>query len=659
MTTSTSLAVILAKTGLTDEQLRRAGVSVIGGDPPVSDSPQLLRAALDYAKRGWLVIPLHTPTAQGCSCGRVDCASPAKHPRTRNGSKDGSRDPDTIREWWRRWPDANVGIATGPEGGILVLDVDGAQGEQSLVDLAQRGHILPDTYAVRTGRGGQHLYFAWPEGVDVRNSARKIAPGLDIRGVGGLVAAPPSLHKSGRRYEVSESATDPAPCPEWLLSLIREANGTQVQQSAPAACAVEGERIPRGKGDPAKLKLAGSMFRSHQPFDVILAAIIALDRKCEHQRGEAECKRKVDEWAKRYTRGEYLTEAHELPERKPVIVRLSDVAAKSVSYLWEPFIAFAMLTLLSGDPGVGKSFVSLAIAAALTLGRLLDGRIVEPTNVLYFASAENSLSYSIRGRFDALGGDAARFFVLDGTVTSEGGEEIRGVITLADVPTIEKALIETKAKLVIIDPIQSFLGAETDMHRANEVRPLLDTLARLAEQYGCAVLMLRHLSKGVGGKGIYRGLGSIDFTAAARSELLAGQLPDDPEVRALCHQKNSVGRQGRSVGYAIDSQGKFSWTGESQVMAYDLLAAPEGPERSKRERAQEWLSALLKSGSREEQEIRSLAESEGFSYSTLRRAKDALRVKSHKGAFGGSWIWSQPEASPKDAPDPDEGRLTV
>jgi putative DNA primase/helicase len=141
--------------------------------------------------------------------------------------------------------------------------------------------------------------------------------------------------------------------------------------------------------------------------------------------------------------------------------------------------------------------------------------------------------------------------------------------------------------------------------------------------------------------------------------MLAGSLPDDPEARALVHIKSNVGRMGRTLGYSIDGEGRFSWTGESQITASDLLAAPEGPERSKRERAQEWLSALLKSGSREEQEIRSLAESEGFSYATLRRAKNALRVKSRKGTFGGSWIWSLPEDGPKDASDPDEGSLTV
>ena len=89
-------------------------------------------AALDYATRGWRVIPLHSPTAGGCSCGKTGCEHAGKHPRTKNGSKDGSSDPKTTREWWKLWPDANVGIVTGPESGFFVLDVDGEQGERSL-----------------------------------------------------------------------------------------------------------------------------------------------------------------------------------------------------------------------------------------------------------------------------------------------------------------------------------------------------------------------------------------------------------------------------------------------------------------------------------------------------------------------------------------------
>ena len=648
MTASSALNAILGKTGLTDEQLRRAGVSVLGDQPPrpsgpVSNSPQLLSAALDYSARGWLVIPLHTPYGSGCSCGRADCTSVGKHPRVRNGSKDASRDPTVIREWWRRWPDANVGIATGPGSGLLVLDVDGKQGEQSLIDLAQHGNVLPDTYTVRTGSGGQHLCFLWPEGADVRNSARKIAPGLDIRGLGGLVAAPPSQHKSGRRYEVNESATDPAPCPEWLLSLIREPKAAQTTQSAPAAGAVEGERlISKGEGDPAKLSLAGSMLRTHQPLDVILAAVIALDRKCEHQRGEVECRRKVEEWAKRYERGESLADKESAIIR-PDLVRLSTVEARDVDWLWNPFLPLGMLSMISGDPGSGKSYIAQNIAAEGSRGRLRDGRIVAPFSTLYL-TVENPEHEVMRPRFDLLGGDPSKFYLLKGTSLMVDEEQTKGSVTLADVHILGMAIRETGARLVVIDPLQSFLGSGIDLHRSNETRPVLDGLGKLAEEHGCSILILRHLAKTGGGKAIHRGLGSIDLTGAVRSEMLAGGLPDDPESRALCHIKSNVGALGRALGYAIDGEGRFSWTGESTITAFDLLASPEGPDRKLTE-ATQWLNEKLKDGSVEQREIREQAEAAGISYRTLQRAKIALKICSRKATFGGGWLWWLPTSA--------------
>lgn len=214
--------------------------------------------------------PLHSPTAHGCSCGRAECESPGKHPRTAHGLKDASRDPATICAWWRRWPDANIGILTGSESGILVLDVDGKQGEESLIELARHGCPLPDTLTVRTG-GGQHLCFLWPEGADVRNSQSKIAPGLDIRGQGGYVVAPPSLHACGRQYEVSESAIPSAPCPECLLSLIRCPASTQAQQSAPATGGV----IEHPNRTPHLVSLAGTMNKKGMAPAAIEAALLA------------------------------------------------------------------------------------------------------------------------------------------------------------------------------------------------------------------------------------------------------------------------------------------------------------------------------------------------------------------------------------------------
>ena len=318
----------------------------------------------------------------------------------------------------------------------------------------------------------------------------------------------------------------------------------------------------------------------------------------------------------------------------PNRICLADVEARPVNWLWEPFIPLGMLSMLSGDPGAGKSYIAQAMAAKLSRGQLCDGRIVEPASTLYL-SVENPIAESVRPRFDALGGDAAFFHVFDGPVT------------LADIGALESAISQIGARLVIVDPVQSYLGASVDLHRSNETRPIMDGLAKLAEAHGCAILLLRHLSKMSGGKAIHRGLGSIDLTGAVRSELLAGSLPDDPEARALVHIKSNVGRIGRALGYAIDSQGRFTWTGESGITAADLLAAPAGPGDHKLAEASQWLTELLSAGEREQKEVRELAEGAGITCATLRRAKNALRVRSSKpkGAMRGLWMWSLPEGA--------------
>jgi hypothetical protein len=603
----------------------------------MSDSPQLLRAALEYAEQGYQVIPLHTPTGESCSCRKPDCESVGKHPRTAHGLKDASSDPAKIRQWWERWPDANVGIATGPESGIFILDVDGAQGEASLSDLAKRGFILPDTYSVKTGRGS-HLYFLWEEDADIRNSQSKLAPGLDIRGAGGYVAAPPSMHKSGRHYEVNESSTNPAPCPEWLL-VIRHGQIAQAPQSGPALGSVE-RLIPKGKGErtPRMVSLAGTMNKRGMSIEAIETALLAENAAtCNPPLLEEKVRAIARDIVRRYP---VDTPTDKEVIRKPELIRLSEIPTMPVDWLWEPFIPFGMLSMISGDPGAGKSFCALALCADLSRGKLRDGRIVEPATSLYL-SVENPLAQTVRPRFDSLGGDASRFFSLKGTLFTEDGEERRGSVTLADISILDSAIVETGARLIVVDPIQSYFGQNVDLHRSNETRPILDDLSKLAEKHGCAVLLLRHLSKQSGGKAITRGLGSIDLSGAVRCEMLAGSLPDDEDVRALCHIKSNIGRLARSIGYEISDQGEFSWTGESPITALELLASPEGPD-SKLDEVMEWLSTKLKAGAVEVKDIQRAAKEAGFLPRTLKRAKVALRVCSRKANFGGGWLWSLP-----------------
>ena len=180
-------------------------------------------AAIVYARRGWPVFPCHSPmaTAGGCSCGRVDCASPAKHPRIAGGLNSATTEDAQLRRWWARWPHANVGVRTGAASGVVVIDIDPDHGgERALgILLAEHGN-LPDGRVVRTGSGGRHLWFRHPGGVVRNDAGRRLGPGLDIRGDGGYVIAPPSRHRSGGLYSVESQPTGLPDMPDWLRDLV-------------------------------------------------------------------------------------------------------------------------------------------------------------------------------------------------------------------------------------------------------------------------------------------------------------------------------------------------------------------------------------------------------------------------------------------------------
>lgn len=197
---------------------------------------RLLTAALTYAARGWAVVPLHTPGAEGCSCSQGGCTSAGKHPRTPHGLHDASRQPDQLWRWWHRWPDANLGIRTGRESGLIVLDVDPRHGgEDSLAILEATYSPLPETLTAHSGGGGQHRYFRHP-GPRLPNSTQAGGyAGLDVRADGGYIVAPPSLHQSGQPYRWQEAASPLAVLPNWL-SVLLAPQPTPVRPVPPLPC---------------------------------------------------------------------------------------------------------------------------------------------------------------------------------------------------------------------------------------------------------------------------------------------------------------------------------------------------------------------------------------------------------------------------------------
>lgn len=188
----------------------------------VGKAGTLLDAALGYVRHGWKVIPLHTPDKRViCSCAKGEkCTSAGKHPRTAQGVKDATLDEAVIKNWWKRFPNANIGVACGFESDIICLDVDPRNGgDDSLKRLIEQHGELPSTFEVETGSGGKHFIFEYPQGLSFKNSSGKLGAGLDIKSDNGFIVAAPSRHKSGKLYRVLNDS-EPAALPDWLLQLI-------------------------------------------------------------------------------------------------------------------------------------------------------------------------------------------------------------------------------------------------------------------------------------------------------------------------------------------------------------------------------------------------------------------------------------------------------
>lgn len=322
------------------------------------------------------------------------------------------------------------------------------------------------------------------------------------------------------------------------------------------------------------------------------------------------------------------------------LINMEQVEVEKIDWLLYPFIPFGKVTIVQGDPGEGKTTMVLQIIAKLTKGEAvlpsgsdepaLEAKTVdlEPVNIIY-QTAEDGLGDTINPRLLSAGADCSRVMVIDDNDQA---------LTMMDA-RLEEAIIKTKARLVVLDPIQGFLGAAVDMHRANEIRPLMKRVAVLAEKYHCAIILIGHMNKNSNGKSSYRGLGSIDFQAAARSVLIVGRIKDEPEIRVVCHVKSSLAPEGKSIAFRLDKDTGFEWIGEYDISADDLLS---GDNRGQKiHEAKEFLKEILVFGSVAQTKVAEEAESRGIKKKTLWNAKKELEIESVK--IGNQWFWMLPE----------------
>ena len=315
------------------------------------------------------------------------------------------------------------------------------------------------------------------------------------------------------------------------------------------------------------------------------------------------------------------------------IIRMSDVELTPVEWLWKPYLPFGKLSVLQGNPGEGKTYFAMHLAAACTNGKLLPNmERMEPFNVIY-QTAEDGLGDTVKPRLIEAGADLNRVLVIDDSDVQ---------LTLSD-EQIEKAIVENNARLVIIDPIQAYLGADVDMNRANEVRPIFMRLGQVAQRTGCAILLIGHLNKAAGMQSLQRGLGSIDIAAAVRSVMFIGKLKHDPTMRILTHEKSSLAPPGASLAFSLGDEGGFRWVGEYDITADEMLSGIEPQRETKTQQAKDLICTLLAGGKQVlSEDIDKAALERGIPGRTVRDAKrelgDALKSKIVEGRKKVFWM---------------------
>lgn len=615
------------------------------------------RAAVTLAGRGYHVFP---------------CRPHGKEPLTKNGWKDATQDERKILQWWDRWPDANIAVACGPSG-IVALDIDSKHG-------ADPREVLPalgfEDYPILLTGEAPEPDAAHPESLaEVRGAhalfrsdlatARTTVKGVELRGGGGYIVVPPSVHPSGIVYEGNLPPVTDLPAAPSTLAGILVVNGGSSTIPVPG----DDEEITPGERHEALLAWTRSRLTARG-----VLGRPALDAMLGHNARvmrpalpESEVKRLWDHLEKtRIAESERAVE-HALAAHRQTATfeKFSSLRARRPLWLFRPYLPLGKVTILAGAPGHGKSQLMADFAARTSLG-LMHGDVKAPGGVL-MVSAEDDAADTIKPRLMAAGANldrVERMFVRRrwGDVLAEG------LITLpGDVNELHLRLAQRDIRLVVLDPVASFFDGAHSTLSNQDVRGVIDPLKTLAETYAVAVVLILHLNKQSDVREwAARIAESHGFQAAARSVMVLGPDPDDPEGVEGVHKivglsKSNLARKtGTSMrleivevtvheddGEAIETT-RIEMRGLCEINADDLLMPTT--ERTTRIEATDWLAEFIGTRWVKRSDVKQAAISDGWSWKTidrLARAHGYQRLK-QTGVLHGPWWWAAPSTSPQD-----------
>jgi hypothetical protein len=627
----------------------------------------VLAAAMTYIARPYelKLVPLHGVRDGVCLCGDPDYngTSRGKHPTIKGWTTGAaSSDPGFVHRHLANHPERNLGMFV--DDGRLVIDLDGPE-KIAWWKATLAEHDPVRTWITKTGNG-YHQHFTVPKGTMVRES---IGPGIEVKGKGSKegrrqVVLPPSTHYSGTLYTWAvgpeQLSSGPAPAPAWLLELVRapaaSPNGEKPKHDNYKATYGSGERHAQ------IVHLAGTLNSEGVPLEAAERACLAFNReRCDPPKTEAEVLTIVRDLYKRYAGQHGQGPAQRggpacarntqettggIPRRLEV-TWAKDIKTKPINWLWSRRIPYGKLTVIGGDPGVGKGLVGIEFSAHVSTGRAWpDGAACAAGRVLLL-TGEDDKEDTINPRLEAAEANRDDVGVIDGISLDQGRH--RRIDLAEDVQFLMDQANALGAKVIIIDPLSSYVSTKLNMWRTQDMRSILDPLAEAAAKYGIALIAVVHLNKS-GGKAMYRFQDSVANIAAARFAYLVAPHPDNPALRLMACVKTNIAKEPAAMTFEIETLyhegaqgdiGRVKWIGSSEMTADELVGEKKGPSSGSVEKACSFLATYLAEGGKPSEDIKTAARGHHIGVNALWEAKKAMQIRASKNGLE-QWFWELP-----------------